>query len=75
MQRTGCAGDDMTDTSPANQTSPDADLAQACLMLQFASPEASAAFIGSRFDPDWGPMTGISSGTSDQAALLRAAWQ
>jgi putative acyl-CoA dehydrogenase len=49
--------------------------AQACLMLQHASPEASAAFIGSRFDPDWGPVTGISAGTSDPAALLRAAWQ
>ncbi|MBB3179265.1 acyl-CoA dehydrogenase family protein [Variovorax sp. Sphag1AA] len=49
--------------------------AQACLMLQHASPEASAAFIGSRFDPDWGPVTGISAGTTDPAALLRAAWQ
>jgi len=49
--------------------------AQACLMLQHASAEASAAFIGSRFDPDWGPVTGITSGTSDPAALLRAAWQ
>lgn len=49
--------------------------AQACLMLQHASPEASAAFIDSRFDPDWGPVTGISAGTSDPAALLRAAWQ
>jgi len=49
--------------------------AQACLMLQHASPEASAAFIGSRFDPDWGPVAGISTGTSDPAALLRAAWQ
>jgi putative acyl-CoA dehydrogenase len=44
-------------------------------MLQHASPEASAAFIGSRFDPDWGPVAGISTGTSDPAALLRAAWQ
>jgi putative acyl-CoA dehydrogenase len=49
--------------------------AQPCLMLQHASPEASAAFIGSRFDPDWGPVAGISTGTSDPAALLRAAWQ
>ncbi|MDM0104588.1 acyl-CoA dehydrogenase family protein [Variovorax sp. J22R24] len=48
--------------------------AQACLMLQHASPEASSAFIGSRFDPDWGPVAGISAGTSDPAALLRAAW-
>ncbi|MDM0076648.1 acyl-CoA dehydrogenase family protein [Variovorax sp. J2P1-59] len=48
--------------------------AQACLMLRHASPEASAAFIGSRFDPDWGPVAGISAGTSDPAALLRAAW-
>jgi putative acyl-CoA dehydrogenase len=49
-------------------------VAQACLMLQHASADASAAFIGSRFDPDWGPVTGISAGTSDPAALLRAAW-
>ncbi|MDF1481107.1 acyl-CoA dehydrogenase family protein [Extensimonas sp. H3M7-6] len=48
--------------------------AQACLMLQHASAEAAGAFISSRFDPDWGPVTGISSGTSDPGALLRAAW-
>jgi putative acyl-CoA dehydrogenase len=48
---------------------------QACLMLRHASAEASAAFIGSRFDPDWGPVSGISSGTSNPAALLRAAWE
>ena len=47
---------------------------QASLMLQHASAEASAAFIGSRFDPDWGPVTGITAGTADPAALLRAAW-
>jgi len=49
--------------------------AQACLMLQHASTEACAAFIGSRFDPDWGPVAGISAGTDNPAALLRAAWQ
>ena len=43
-------------------------------MLQHASPEASAAFIGSRFDPDWGPVTGVGSGTTNPGALLRAAW-
>lgn len=48
--------------------------AQACLMLEHASADASAAFIGSRFDPDWGPVTGITSGTRDAAGLLRAAW-
>lgn len=48
--------------------------AQACLMLQHASAHASAAFIGSRFDPDWGPVTGITAGTSDPAALLQSAW-
>ena len=48
--------------------------AQACLMLQHASGEASAAFVGSRFDPDWGPVTGIGAGTSKPAALLDAAW-
>lgn len=49
--------------------------AQACLMIQHASAEASAAFIGSRFDPNWCPVTGITAGTSDPAALPRAAWQ
>lgn len=47
---------------------------QACLMLQHASSDASAAFIGSRFDPDWGPVMGITAGTANPAALLRAAW-
>ena len=49
-------------------------VSQACLMLQHAGADASAAFVGSRFDPDWGPVIGISAGTSDPAALLRAAW-
>jgi len=49
-------------------------VSQACLMLQHASAEASAAFIGSRFDPDWGPVLGISSGSTNPGALLRAAW-
>jgi putative acyl-CoA dehydrogenase len=48
---------------------------QACLMLQHASPQASAAFISSRFDPDWGPVAGITSGSSDPAGLLNAVWQ
>ncbi len=48
--------------------------AQGCLMLQHASTEAASAFIGSRFDPDWGPVMGITSGSHDPAALLRAAW-
>ena len=47
---------------------------QACLMLQHASADASAAFIGSRFDPDWGPVMGITAGIANPAALLRAAW-
>ena len=47
---------------------------QGCLMLQHASTEAASAFISSRFDPDWGPITGITSGSHDPAALLRAAW-
>ncbi len=50
-------------------------VSQACLMLRHASAEASAAFIASRFDPDWGPVAGISSGTLNPAALLRAAWE
>ena len=49
-------------------------VSQACLMLQHAGADASAAFVGSRFDPDWGPVIGISAGTRDPAALLRAAW-
>ena len=49
-------------------------LVQACLMLQHASSAASAAFIGSRFDPDWGAVTGIGLGSSDPAALLAGAW-
>jgi len=49
-------------------------VSQACLMLRYASADASAAFIASRFDPDWGPVAGISSGTTNPAALLRAAW-
>ncbi|MOA39904.1 isovaleryl CoA dehydrogenase [compost metagenome] len=47
---------------------------QGCLMLQHASTEAASAFISSRFDPDWGPVMGITSGSHDPAALLRAAW-
>jgi len=50
-------------------------VSQACLMLRHASADASAAFIASRFDPDWGPVTGISSGTLNPSALLRAAWE
>src|SRR5678815_1836403 len=49
-------------------------VSQACLMLRHASADASDAFICSRFDPDWGPVTGVSSGTSNPAALLREAW-
>jgi putative acyl-CoA dehydrogenase len=49
-------------------------VSQACLMLRHASGDASAAFIGSRFDPEWGPVIGVSSGTTNPAALLRAAW-
>jgi putative acyl-CoA dehydrogenase len=49
-------------------------VSQACLMLRHASSDASAAFIGSRFDPEWGPVIGVSSGTTNPAALLGAAW-
>ncbi|MGE4340094.1 MAG: acyl-CoA dehydrogenase family protein [Pigmentiphaga sp.] len=48
---------------------------QAGLMLQYASPTAAAAFISSRFDPDWGTVFGISAGTTDVATLLRDAWE
>ncbi|MES2532780.1 MAG: acyl-CoA dehydrogenase family protein [Pseudomonadota bacterium] len=47
---------------------------QACLMLAHASAEAADAFIASRFDSDWGAVGGITSGTANPAALLRAAW-
>ena len=47
---------------------------QACSMLGTPAPDESAAFVGSRFDPDWGPVAGVISGTSEPAALLRAAW-
>jgi putative acyl-CoA dehydrogenase len=47
---------------------------QACLMLRHASAEAAAAFLASRYDPDWGSTSGIVCGTSDAAGLLRAAW-
>lgn len=47
---------------------------QACLMLRHASAEAAGAFIASRFDPDWGPVTGASCGTDHAAGLLQAAW-
>ncbi|MCK9515322.1 MAG: acyl-CoA dehydrogenase family protein [Ottowia sp.] len=47
---------------------------QACLMLRHASAEAASAFIASRYDPDWGPVTGITCGTDDAARLLQAAW-
>jgi putative acyl-CoA dehydrogenase len=49
-------------------------VSQACLMLRHASGDASSAFIGSRFDPEWGPVIGVSSGTTNPAALLGAAW-
>ena len=47
---------------------------QGCLMLEHASREASAAFIASRFAPDWGAVLGASCGSDDPAALVRAAW-
>jgi putative acyl-CoA dehydrogenase len=47
---------------------------QACLMLQHASGAAAGAFIESRFDPDWGAVSGTTSGTLDPAAILRSAW-
>jgi len=48
---------------------------QASLMLQHASPGAAAAFIQSRFDPDWGTVFGASAGTTDVHSLLRDAWE
>ena len=47
---------------------------QATLMLQHAGSDSASAFIGSRFDPDWGPVAGVACGSSDPAALLRNAW-
>lgn len=48
--------------------------AQACLMLEQASDRASAAFVASRFDPDWGAVFGARCGTDEPAALLAEAW-
>jgi len=48
--------------------------AQGCLMLRHATAISAAAFIDSRFDPDWGPVAGVCPGTDDPAALVRAAW-
>ena len=47
---------------------------QATLMLQHAGNDSAAAFLGSRFDPDWGPVAGVACGSSDPTALLRNAW-
>ncbi|MDM0113913.1 acyl-CoA dehydrogenase family protein [Variovorax sp. J22R133] len=47
---------------------------QACLMLQYAEGDRAQAFINSRFDPEWGAVGGITSGTANPAAILRAAW-
>ncbi|MEB5966308.1 MULTISPECIES: acyl-CoA dehydrogenase family protein [Comamonas] len=47
---------------------------QATLMLQHAGSDSAAAFLGSRFDPDWGPVAGVACSRSDAAALLRNAW-
>lgn len=47
---------------------------QATLMLQHAGSDSASAFIGSRFDPDWGPVAGVACASSDPAALLRNAW-
>jgi len=49
--------------------------AQASLMLQHASPGAAAAFIRSRFDPDWGAVFGAGTAAADVAGLLRDAWE
>jgi len=52
---------------------------EACLMLQHASPAASAAFIQSRFAPDWGAIVGTcgGAGMTNTAAqqLLRDTWE
>jgi len=47
---------------------------QAGLMLQHASAQTAAAFIQSRFDPDWGTVFGIGANTTDLTRLLRDAW-
>ncbi|MGN6702028.1 MAG: acyl-CoA dehydrogenase family protein [Burkholderiaceae bacterium] len=48
---------------------------QSCLMLEHADSETAAAFIASRFHPDWGPAFGMSAGGADCRRLLRATWQ
>jgi putative acyl-CoA dehydrogenase len=47
---------------------------QAVLMLKHASQAAAAAFIDSRFDLDWGTVTGVTAGTCDVATLLSENW-
>lgn len=49
-------------------------LAQACLLLRHADAATAHAFIGSRFDPDWGAMPGAAAGVADPRPLLDAAW-
>jgi putative acyl-CoA dehydrogenase len=48
--------------------------AQTALLLKHGSPAVAEAFIASRFDPDWGALVGVTSGSADPAALLREAW-
>jgi putative acyl-CoA dehydrogenase len=49
-------------------------IVQACLMLQHADGIVCAAFIGSRFDADWGAVSGIGAATSDPASVLATVW-
>ncbi|MDR2851808.1 MAG: acyl-CoA dehydrogenase family protein [Burkholderiaceae bacterium] len=48
--------------------------AQAALLLKHGSATIAQAFIASRFDPDWGALVGVRSGSSHPATLLRESW-
>ncbi|HSI59009.1 MAG TPA: acyl-CoA dehydrogenase family protein [Ideonella sp.] len=48
--------------------------AQAGLMLRFASAQAAAAFMDTRFQPGWGAVFGAGTAVADARALLEAAW-
>jgi putative acyl-CoA dehydrogenase len=68
---------------PAEDQEPDARriasgwarVAQACAMLEQATPAAAEAFLASRFDPDWGPVMGIAAGGGDARRLVEGMWE
>ena len=51
-----------------------ARVAQACAMIEQATPAAAEAFVASRFDPDWGAVLGLSAGGADARRLVEDMW-